>query len=483
MLESPLLKTTSGYIDGKWCGSDSGKTMPVINPATAERIAVVPVMGAGETNRAVDAAARALATPASIQQRSQWLSRLADLISEHREELGKIITHEHGKPLKEAQGEAEYAASFFRYYAGCVDHLQPKLLAEKPRNHAWTVYYRPAGVAALITPWNFPLAMLAKKFSAALAADCCCVIKPSSKTPLSLVALFTLMEKLDLPPGKANLVLGPAGEISDVLCEHPAVRVISFTGSTGVGKKLIAATAPHLKRLSLELGGNAPYIVFDDADLDRAIDQLMANKFRGAGQTCVCANRLYVQSSVADEFAQKLAQRADALKVGNGMHEGVDMGPLIDRNAFEKVRRHVDDAISLGAKRVAGAEPVQPKENEGCFFPPTVLRGVTAEMECVRDETFGPLAPIIEFTDEEEVVEAANRTEYGLAAYVFTASDERADRVIARLSFGHVGRNTGSGPTAEAPFGGMKHSGYGREGGLEGLHDFIEPQTVPRPLQ
>ena len=438
-------------------------------------------MGRKETTLAVEAAARTLKSPASIEQRSEWLGRLADLINQHKVELGRIITHEHGKPHKEAIGEADYAASFFRYYAGCVDHLKPKPLADCPRDHSWTVYNRPAGVAALITPWNFPLAMLAKKFSAALAADCCSVIKPSSKTPLSMIALFSLIEQIGLPPGKANLVLGPADEISDVLCEHPAVRVISFTGSTSVGKKLAAATAPHLKRLSLELGGNAPFIVFADADVDRAIDQFMANKFRGAGQTCVCANRLYVHRDVADVFAEKLIQRVRAITVGNGMQEGVDMGPLIDRKAFDKVRRHVADAIAHGAHRIAGAEPAEPADNHACFFPHTVLRGVTNQMECVNDETFGPLAPIIEFDSEDEVVEAANRTEYGLAAYVFTASDERASRVIPRLAFGHVGHNTGTGPTAECPFGGMKHSGFGREGGVEGLHDFVEPQTVPRP--
>ncbi len=480
MLESPLLKLTLGYINRTWCRADSASTMPVINPATGETIAVVPFMGRSETTRAVEAAARSLAMPATIEQRARWLEHLADLITEHREELGRIITHEHGKPLTEAQGEADYAASFFRYYAGCVDHLKPKLLAERPRNHAWTVYSRPAGVAALITPWNFPLAMLAKKFSAALAADCSCVIKPSSKTPLSMVALFSLIERIGLPPGKANLVLGPASEISDVLCEHPAVRVISFTGSTAVGRKLAADSAPHLKRLSLELGGNAPFIVFDDADIDHAADQLMANKFRGAGQTCVCANRVYIQKSIADVFVKKLVTCVNTLRVGNGMEAGVTMGPLIDRKAYDKVKQHVDDAIAHGAKRVAGAAPIEPQPNAGHFFPPTVLRGVTSEMECVNFETFGPLAPIIEFETEDEVIAAANRTEYGLAAYVFTASDDCAARVIPRLSFGHVGHNTGSGPTAEAPFGGMKHSGFGREGGLEGLHDFIETQTVPR---
>ncbi len=480
MLQSPLLKLTDGYINGHWCAADSASTMPVINPATGETIAMVPVMGRSETTRAVEAAVRALTTPTAIELRSRWLRDLADLITQHRAELGRIITHEHGKPLAEAQGEADYAASFFRYYSGCVDHLQPKQLPERPRDHVWTVYYRPAGVAALITPWNFPLAMLAKKFSAALAADCCCVIKPSSKTPLSMVALFSLIEQIGLPAGKANLVLGPAGEISDVLCEHPAVRVISFTGSTAVGKKLIADTAPHVKRLALELGGNAPFIVFGDADVDRAVDQLMANKFRGAGQTCVCANRVYVQKSIADLFSAKLAARVSALKVGNGMEDGITMGPLIDRKAYDKVKRHVDDAIARGARRLAGVAPIEPKSNEGNFFPPTVLRGVTAEMECVNDETFGPGAAIIEFDSEEEVIDAANRTEYGLAAYIFTGDENCAARVIPRLNFGHVGHNTGSGPTAEAPFGGMKHSGFGREGGLEGLNDFIETQTVPR---
>jgi succinate-semialdehyde dehydrogenase/glutarate-semialdehyde dehydrogenase len=478
MLESPLLHKIGGYIDGNWCAADSGKTMPVTNPATGETIAIVPVMGKSETVRAIESSSRILSTPATIQQRREWLSRLGDLVSQHAEELGRIITHEHGKPWKEAAGEAEYAASFFRYYAGQVEHLRPRKLSEQPRGLNWTVYSRPAGVAALITPWNFPLAMLAKKFSAALAADCGSVIKPSSKTPLSVIALFSLMEQIGLPPGKANLLLGPAGEISDVLCEHESVRVISFTGSTGVGKKLMAATAPHLKRLALELGGNAPYIVFDDADVELAVSNFMSNKFRGSGQTCVCANRLYVQSGIANAVAEDLARRANGLIVGNGMEEGTEMGPLIDRHAFDKVQRHVKDAISKGATRIAGQEPA---DQEGCFFSPTVLLGVTTEMECVNDETFGPLAPMIEFQDEEEVIQAANRTEYGLAAYVFTADKERAARVISQLTFGHVGHNTGSGPTAEAPFGGMKHSGFGREGGLEGLHDFVEYQTVPSP--
>lgn len=481
MIESKLLKAMGGYIDGQWCRASAARTQPVVNPATGEIIATVPIMGREETTLAVDAAARALSIPASIDQRRNWLNHLADLVSQNREELGRIITHEHGKPWNEAQGEADYAASFFRYYAGCVEHLRPKQLLERPRGHNWTVNYRPAGVAALITPWNFPLAMLAKKFSAALAADCCSVIKPSSKTPLSMIALFSLLDQIGLPPGKANLVLGPAGEISDVLCTHPDVRVISFTGSTPVGKKLAAATAPHLKRLALELGGNAPFIVFGDADIDRAVNDLVSNKFRGAGQTCVCANRVYVHRDVSASFAAKLAERVRAMKIGNGMDTGVDVGPLIDRNAFDKVLRHVNDAIALGAECVAGGNAAVPKSDQGCFFPPTVLSGVTATMACVNEETFGPVAPLITFESESEVIAAANATEYGLAAYVFTRDTARAERVISRLSFGHVGYNTGTGPTAEAPFGGMKLSGFGREGGLEGLHDFIETQTVPRP--
>lgn len=481
MIESELLKKLCGYIGGQWCAADSGKKMPVINPATGEKIADVPVMGCAETTRAIEAASAALERPLSIEQRSQWLNRIADAIVENQKELGRIITHEHGKPWKEAIGEAAYAASFFRYYAGQVEHLQPKQLQEKPRDHRWTVHYRPAGVVALVTPWNFPLAMLAKKLSAALAAGCASVIKPSSKTPLSMISLFSLIDQLGLPPGLVNLVLGPAGEISGVLCEHRAVRVISFTGSTGVGKKLMAACAPHLKRLSLELGGNAPFIVFDDADVDSAITALMPNKFRGAGQTCVCANRVYVQQGALQSFSEKLAQRVGAMKVGNGMEEATEIGPLIDASAQEKVREIVADALRNGAVKLAEATVPANSHPQASFFPPVVLGGVTRNMVCVSEETFGPVVPLISFATEDEVIQAANDTEYGLAAYLFTNDPQRAERVIARLAFGHVGLNTGTGPTAEAPFGGMKQSGFGREGGFEGLHDFIEPQTVPCP--
>ncbi|MCA9047355.1 MAG: NAD-dependent succinate-semialdehyde dehydrogenase [Planctomycetaceae bacterium] len=481
MLTSPRLSTIQGFIGGRWDAGTSGQTFAVRNPATGDLLAQVPAFSAADTQRAVAAANAAQQNTLPLQRRAEILRQLADLITEHRAELGRIITLEHGKPWPEAQTEADYAASFFRFYSGAVSHLQPRILEERPRNHRWQVRYRPAGVAALISPWNFPLAMAAKKLSAALAADCSCVVRPSSRAPLSMMALFHLMQRLDLPDGKVNLVVGPAGEISSVLCEHPDVRVISFTGSTAVGRDLSIAAAPHLKRLSLELGGNAPFIVFPDADVTAALDHLVANKFRGAGQTCVCANRVYVHRDIAERFTAALSERADALKLGNGMDEGVDIGPLIDRRAFEKVAACVRDAEAQGAVRKTQRTATAPTSDHGCYFPPTVLCGVTDRMSCAGEEIFGPVVPVIAFSDEAEVVRAANATEYGLAAYLFTANSDLAERMIAQLHFGHVGWNSGTGPTAEAPFGGMKASGYGREGGTEGLHDFIDTQTIPCP--
>lgn len=481
MLESPLLTNISGYIDGRWVGADSGDDLAVTNPANGGTLARVPAMGQTETVAAIAAAERALGQPASREQRQAWLQAITDGLTEQREEIGRILTLEHGKPWKEAQGEVDYAAGFFRYCAEHIDMLAPHTLEEKPRNCTWTVHYRPAGVVGLITPWNFPIGMIAKKLSAALAADCSCVIKPSSKTPLTMVALFHLLhEKLDLPAGKVNLITGPAAPISDELCANPTVRMISFTGSTAVGQELIRKSADQVKRLTLELGGNAPFVVFADADLDYAADQLVANKFRGGGQTCVCSNRILVERSVAKTFAEKLSARVDKMQVGDGMDEGTDLGPLIDARGYEKVRTHLSDALAKGAEKVTGEDPGEWQAERGGFFPPTVVRGVLPNMIVTREETFGPLVPIMEFDTAEEAVAIANDTEFGLAAYVFTADQARADAVIAGLQFAHVGHNTGSGPTPEAPFGGMKHSGYGREGGREGLMEFVEPQTVPR---
>jgi len=477
MIESPLLPSLSGYIDGAWCEADSGQRFAVSNPVDGAHLADVAAMGPAETRRAVAAAEAALAHPADIAQRREWLLAIDAALRAHREEIGRILCMEHGKPWKEAQGEVDYAAGFFRYAGEHVEELAPRTLAERPKDCTWTVHYRPAGVVGLITPWNFPIGMIAKKLSAALAADCASVIKPSSKTPLTMIALFHLLEReVGLPAGKVNLVTGSAGPITDTLFEAPSVRVISFTGSTEVGRELISKAAPGIKRLTLELGGNAPYIVFDDADLDRAADQLIGNKFRGGGQTCVCANRIFVHERVAPAFADKVAQRVQGMRVGDGLEADTDLGPLIDENAVAKVRRHVDDAVDKGAKQVVQGNV---SGLAGTFYPPTVLLDVPSNAACYREETFGPLVPIITFSSEDEVVEAANDTDFGLACYVFTADSERGQSVIARLHFGHAALNSGTGPTPEAPFGGMKQSGYGREGGLEGLFEFTEPQTVP----
>jgi succinate-semialdehyde dehydrogenase/glutarate-semialdehyde dehydrogenase len=440
----------------------------------------VPHLGADEARRAVEAAARALETPTPLARRRDWLLRLSEQLLSHRDELGEIITLENGKPLSEARGEVEYAAGFFRYAADHIDALRPRRVEDRPRDHDWMVHFRPAGVAALITPWNFPLAMLAKKLPAALAADCSVVVKPAEATPLSAIALFAILDGLEMPAGKVNLVFGDPAEIGGVLCSHPAVRLISFTGSTEVGRLLIANTAPHVQRLSLELGGNAPFIVFADADLEAAADHLIPNKFRCSGQTCVCTNRVYIQREAAPPFLDLVVERVSRLKAGNGLEEGTHVGPLIDQAGFDKVSRHVRNALAGGARALVGGEAPPRKSDGGWLFPPTVLSSVTDDMHCVKEETFGPIVPVIEFEDESEVVRRANGTEFGLAAYVFTGDEKRAERVIRSLHFGHVGWNTGTGPTPEAPFGGMKQSGFGREGGLEGLFEFTEAQTVPR---
>lgn len=480
MIESPLLPHLSGYLGGRWV-EGAGAPISVRNPATGEELASVPALGAAATREAIAAAAAAMRVPTDLATRRGWLERIADALVANKQEIGRILTMEHGKPWPEAQVEVEYAAGFFRYCAAKIDALAPHTLPERPRDLTWTVHHRPAGVAALITPWNFPIGMIAKKLAAALAADCASVIKPSSKTPLTMIALFTLLEReLDLPPGKVNLVIGPAGEIGDVFCEHPDVQVVSFTGSTEVGRELMAKCAPQVKKVALELGGNAPFIVFADADLDHAADQLMANKFRGAGQTCVCANRILVQREAVDAFTAKVVERVRRLKVGNGLDDGVDIGPLIDANGFNKVRRHVEDALAHGAELVVGELPPPAERDWGCFYPPSVLTNVRHGMIVQCEETFGPLVPIMPFADEQEAVRIANDVEFGLASYLFTGDDARAERVIGQLRFGHVGHNTGSGPTPEAPFGGMKQSGIGREGGLEGLFEFVEVQTVPR---
>ena len=478
MLESNLLTNCAGYIANRWVAARSGQTIPVNDPATGEHLADVPDMGESETTQAVEAAAKAMERPASIEQRRHWLSEIHRLLMENRKEMARIITREQGKPIKESEVEVEYSAGFFRFFAAQLHHLEPEVLPEPIRNLRWTVYHRPAGVVGLITPWNFPLAMLGKKLAPALGAGCGIVVKPPAPTPLTSVALWHLMEKLDLPTGLVNLVIGRPRPIGKVLCSHPAVRLISFTGSTEVGKALIEQTAPYVKRLAMELGGNAPFIVLNDADVTLAVDSLMANKFRCAGQTCVCANRVYVQRGIEKAFLAAISERVSKLRVGNGSDPQTEIGPLINRAAFEKVSAHVQDALKRGAKKVAGGDPTPPGEYWGAFYPPTVLANANAEMMVSQDETFGPIVAIQTFDSEDEVVAKANSTQYGLAAYLFTRNRQRADEIIRQLHFGHVGLNTGTGPAPEAPFGGMKESGFGREGGVEGLIEFTECQAV-----
>jgi succinate-semialdehyde dehydrogenase / glutarate-semialdehyde dehydrogenase len=481
MIESTLLQHSEGYINGRWTRAESGRTLAVHNPATGEHLADVPDMGKAETTAAVEAADAALRNEPSPAQRRRWLEQTERLLLDNKTELARIITLEQGKPLKESTVEVEYAAGFFRYFAQQLDHLAPRQLPEMARGMQWTVHHRPAGVVGLITPWNFPLAMIAKKLAPALASGCTAVVKPAANTPLTCVAVWHLLERLELPPGRLNLVIGRPAPIGEVLCSHPAVRLISFTGSTEVGKLLIEKTAPYVKRLAMELGGNAPFIVMDDADINTAADALMANKFRCAGQTCVCANRVFVQRNVAGAFIEAIAGRVQRLRVGNGMDPDTDIGPLINRDGFAKVDQHVKDALHRGAKRVVGTDRPAPMHEWGAFYSPTVLTDTTADMLVSRDETFGPVVAIGLFDTEVQAVELANGTPYGLAAYLFTRDTARGQRMAAQLRFGHMGLNTGTGPAPEAPFGGMKESGFGREGGLEGLLEFCEAQTVVTP--
>jgi succinate-semialdehyde dehydrogenase / glutarate-semialdehyde dehydrogenase len=482
MIQSPLLQNFKAYVAGKWVGADSaGATFAVHNPASGEKLADLPNMGAVETSAAIESSAAALERDVSLDQRRQWLRRIYDLLMENKQELARIITVEQGKPLKESVVEVEYSAGFFSFFADQLHHLDAEPLPERIRGMRWTIHHRPAGVAGLITPWNFPLAMLAKKLAPALAAGCATVTKPPCNTPLTSVALWHLLEKVGIPAGRANLVLGRPRPIGDTLCSHPAVRIISFTGSTEVGKVLMANVAPHVKRLAMELGGNAPYIVLADADLAVAADSLMANKFRCAGQTCVCANRILVHRDVAEAFTREMANRIAKLNVGNGLEEGVEIGPLINRDAFDKVAQHVKDAIDRGAKRIVGGDRARPANEWGAFFTPTLLTGATSQMLVSRDETFGPVVAIATFETDQQAVQLANSTEYGLAAYLFTKDAKRAEQLTAKLKFGHVAINSGTGPAPQAPFGGMKQSGFGREGGVEGMMEFCESQVVVTP--
>jgi succinate-semialdehyde dehydrogenase / glutarate-semialdehyde dehydrogenase len=480
MIRSPLLRLALGRIGGVWTAADHGGELPVINPATGEVLAQVPAMGKAETARAIDAAQHCLAEPASLTQRRKWLRDIAAHLLDEREELGRIVTLEQGKPLTEAMAEIDQAAGFFSYYANHLDQINPRELPERARRCEWSVHARPVGVVGLITPWTCPVALLARKLAPAIAAGCPVVARPSSRTPLSAIALLHLLdERLDLPAGSLNLVTGVAEPIVDTLCAHPAVRAISFTGSTQVGRTLIVKCAPGFKRLSLALSGNTPFIVCEDADLELAADQLMRNKFKASGQDCTCANRVLVHQRVIDAFTDLVVARVGALRMGNGLAAETTIGPLIDQRAHDRLSRQLTDALDRGARLLAGGLPsTQPADSH--YFPPTVLREASPDMACWREESLGPLLPITGFSDSDQALALANDTEHGLAAYLFTADGDRAERMLRGLAFGHVGHNAAIGSTPEAPFGGIGHAGLGREGGPEGLLEFVEQQTVAR---
>lgn len=462
-------------IEGAWISAAA--TFPVINPATGEVLGQVPDLGRGETARAI-AAAQA-AWPAwrerLARERAALLRRWQALMLEHADDLARLITLEQGKPLAEARGEILYAAGFLEWFAEEAKRVYGRVIPSPWQGRRILTLKQPMGVAALITPWNFPAAMLTRKAGAALAAGCTVVAKPASKTPFTALALAYLAEEAGFPAGVVNVVTGQAEVIGEELTSNPLVRKVSFTGSTEIGKRLMAACAGTLKSVSLELGGNAPFIVFDDADLGAAVAGALASKYRNAGQTCVCANRLMAQAGIHDEFVERLAAAVSGLQVGNGLDAGVTQGPLVSAAAVTKVEDHIREAVGQGARVVCGG---QRHALGGAFFQPTVLADVTPEMQVCREETFGPLAPVIRFTDEAEAVRLANATEYGLAAYFYARDMARVWRVSEALEYGMVGVNAGVISTEVAPFGGVKQSGLGREGGAEGIEAYLEEKYV-----
>lgn len=465
------------HIDGAWCDADDGDAMTVGDPATGEALGSVPRMGAGETRRAIAAAARALPAWRALtaRQRAAILRRWHDLMLEHREDLALIMTREQGKPLAESRGEIAYAASFIEWFAEEGKRIYGETVPPHLADRRILVLKEPVGVVGAITPWNFPSAMITRKAGPALAAGCTFVCKPASETPYSALALCELAERAGLPRGVLNVVTGRSAEIGAELTAHPTVRKITFTGSTEIGKKLMAQAAATVKKVTMELGGNAPFLVFDDADLDAAIEGALASKFRNMGQTCVCANRIYVQSGIYDAFAGRLAAEVAKMKVGNGLDEGVMQGPLINAAAVAKVEEHIADAVSKGARVMAGGGR---HALGGSYFEPTVMADVNPQMLVARDETFGPLAPLFRFEGEEEAITLANDTEFGLASYFYSRDIGRIWRVGEALEYGIVGVNTGIISTEVAPFGGVKESGIGREGSHMGIDEYVEAKYV-----
>ena len=477
-LKSTEFLRDAGYVNGNWIGGNGAETFDVLNPATGEKLATLPEMGAIETASAIDAAYKAQAVWAArpAKDRSALLRKWFDLIVANADELAAILTAEMGKPLAEAKGEILYAASYVEWYAEEAKRINGETIPAPSVDKRMLVIKQPVGVVGTITPWNFPAAMIARKIAPALAVGCAVVSKPAEQTPLSAIALAVLAEKAGIPSGVFNVILGTDGPaIGKELCYNPKVRKISFTGSTEVGRILMRQCSDQIKKVSLELGGNAPFIVFDDANLDAAVEGAMASKYRNAGQTCVCANRIYVQSNVYDAFAEKLAKKVAELSVGNGFDDGVTIGPLIEEAAIDKVEAHIADAVSKGATVMAGGKRIA---GNGTFFQPTVLKGVARGMTVAREETFGPVAPLFRFDTVEDVIEQANDTEFGLAAYFFAGDLKKVWKVAEALEYGMVGVNTGLISSEAAPFGGIKQSGIGREGSAHGADDYLELKYV-----
>ncbi|MEY2625566.1 MAG: hypothetical protein RL412_1341 [Pseudomonadota bacterium] len=476
-LKDSALLREAAFIDGAWCAADNGEKVRILNPANGALVGEVPVMRAAETQRAIEAASRAqpLWARKTAKERASILRRFAELMIAHTDDLAVIMTAEQGKPLAEAKGEVAYAASFIEWFAEEGKRAYGDVIPTFRADSRLLVLRQPVGVAAAITPWNFPAAMITRKLGPALASGCTFVSKPAPQTPFSALALAELASRAGVPAGVFNVVTGDAEAIGGELTSNPLVRKLSFTGSTAVGKKLLAQCAGTVKKVSMELGGNAPFIVFDDADIDAAVQGAMASKYRNTGQTCVCANRFYVQSGIYDEFAKRLVKAVATLRVGDGLAGPTEQGPLIDARALAKVKSHISDAVEKGASVACGGKS---HALGGNFFEPTVLVNVTAAMRVAREETFGPVAPLFRFDTEEDVIRMANDTEFGLAAYFYTRDLARSWRMQEALEYGIVGVNTGLFSTEVAPFGGVKESGLGREGSRYGIDDYTELKYV-----
>ncbi|HEX7970249.1 MAG TPA: NADP-dependent succinate-semialdehyde dehydrogenase [Stellaceae bacterium] len=472
-LKDPKLFRQQCYVDGKWLDADDRESIPVNNPADNSILGTVPKMGADETRRAIEAAERALPEwrARTGKERAQVLRRLYELMIENQEDLAQLMTAEQGKPLTESRGEIVYAASFIEWFGEEGKRVYGDTIPGHARDKRIVVLKQPIGVCAAITPWNFPAAMITRKMGPALASGCTMVLKPATQTPFSALALCELAERAGVPKGVFSCVTGSANAIGGEMTSNPIVRKLTFTGSTAIGKLLMEQCAGTVKKLSLELGGNAPFIVFDDADLDAAVKGAIASKYRNAGQTCVCANRILVQDGVYEAFAAKLAQTVKAMKVGSGVEAGTVIGPLIDMKAIAKVEEHVGDALKKGARVVVGSHR---HALGGSFYEPTVLADVTTDMMVTREETFGPVAPLFRFKTEAEAIQMANDTEFGLAAYFYSRDINRVWRVAEALEYGIVGINEGIISTEVAPFGGVKESGLGREGSKYGIEEFLE---------